>query len=117
MRTIKMKRVLTFVAVVAMCMSVYAQWDSPEMNEYMRTNFKQMYEVRGKVYGMDEFEPKPYPLQGANVKVVCLGDTTKMEGESVWKDGHFKGLCARGNKVVECTWKDGKVTHHKVTSR
>ena len=36
---------------------------------------------------------------------------------SVWKDGHFKGLCARGNKVVECTWKDGKVSHYKVTSR
>ena len=36
---------------------------------------------------------------------------------SVWKDGHFKGLCARGDKVVECTWKNGKVTHHKVTSR
>ena len=36
---------------------------------------------------------------------------------SVWKDGHFKGLCARGNKVVECTWKDGKVKHYKVTSR
>ena len=36
---------------------------------------------------------------------------------SVWKDGHFKGLCARGNKVVECTWKDGKVTRYKVTSR
>ncbi len=36
---------------------------------------------------------------------------------SVWKNGHFKGLCARGNKVVKCTWKDGKVTHHKVTSR
>ena len=36
---------------------------------------------------------------------------------SVWKDGHFKGLCARGNKVVECTWKDGKVTHYSVTSR
>ena len=36
---------------------------------------------------------------------------------SVWKDGHFKGLCARGNKVVECTWKDGKVTHYAVTSR
>ena len=36
---------------------------------------------------------------------------------SVWKDGHFKGLCARGGKVVECTWKDGKVTHYKVTSR
>ena len=36
---------------------------------------------------------------------------------SAWKDGHFKGLCARGNKVVECTWKDGKVTHYAVTSR
>ena len=36
---------------------------------------------------------------------------------SVWIDGHFKGLCARGNKVVECTWKDGKVKHYKVTSR
>jgi alpha-L-fucosidase 2 len=36
---------------------------------------------------------------------------------SVWKDGHFKGLCARDGKVVECTWKDGKVTHSAVTSR
>ena len=36
---------------------------------------------------------------------------------SVWKDGHFKGLCARNGKVVECTWKDGKVTHYKVISR
>lgn len=36
---------------------------------------------------------------------------------SVWKDGHFKGLCARDGKVVECDWKDGKVTHYSVTSR
>ena len=36
---------------------------------------------------------------------------------SVWKDGHFKGLCARGGKVVECKWKNGEVTHYKVTSR
>ena len=35
---------------------------------------------------------------------------------SVWKDGHFKGLCTRGGKVVECTWKDGKVTHSFVKS-
>ena len=89
MRTINMKRVLSFVAVVAMCMNLYAQWDSPELNAYMRTAYKQMYEVTGKVYGSDEFEPKPYPLQGANVKVVCLGDTTNMDGQSVWKDGRF----------------------------
>ena len=36
---------------------------------------------------------------------------------SVWKDGHFKGLCARGGKVVECTWKDGKVTQYAITER
>ena len=36
---------------------------------------------------------------------------------SVWKNGHFKGLCTRGNKVVECSWKDGKVRRYNVTSR
>ena len=36
---------------------------------------------------------------------------------SVWNDGHFKGLCARGGKVVECTWRDGKVTHYAITDR
>ena len=36
---------------------------------------------------------------------------------SAWKDGHFKGLCARGGKVVECSWKDGKITYSVVTSR
>ena len=36
---------------------------------------------------------------------------------SVWKDGHFKGLCARDGKVVECTWKDGKVTQYAITER
>ena len=36
---------------------------------------------------------------------------------SVWKDGHFKGICTRGGKVVECSWKDGKVRRYKVTSQ
>ncbi len=36
---------------------------------------------------------------------------------SVWKKGHFKGFCARGGKVVECAWKDGKVTHYAIIER
>ena len=89
MKTIKMKRVLGLVAGFAMCVSLYAQWDSPELNAYMRTAYKQIYHVSGKVFGKDEFEPKPYALQGANVKVTCMGDTTQMDGQSVWKDGRF----------------------------
>ncbi len=30
---INMKRVLILVAIAAICVSAYAQWDSPEMNE------------------------------------------------------------------------------------
>ena len=89
MKTINMKRVLSLVAGFAMCVSLYAQWDSPELNTYMRTAYKQIYHVSGKVFGKDEFEPKPYALQGANVKVTCMGDTTQMDGQSVWKDGRF----------------------------
>lgn len=36
---------------------------------------------------------------------------------SVWKEGHFKGFCARGGQVVECWWKDGKVTRCEVVSQ
>ena len=35
---------------------------------------------------------------------------------SVWKEGHFKGLCARDGKVVECWWKDGKVIRKNIVS-
>ena len=89
------KRVLSFVAGVAMCVSLYAQfvggvvYDSPESNTWMRTYYKQGYEVKGKVFGKDEFEQNPYPLQGANVKVTCMGDTTLMYLQSVGKDGWF----------------------------
>ena len=35
---------------------------------------------------------------------------------SNWKTGYFKGFCARGGAVVDCRWKDGKVTEVKVSS-
>lgn len=36
---------------------------------------------------------------------------------SSWKTGNFKGLCARGGAVVDCRWKDGKVTEVKIRSK
>lgn len=83
---------LTFLLIPLLLMPIGVEaqdFDSPEEEAMMRTLFKQIYEVRGKVYGADDFEPKPYPLQGANVKVTCVGDTTNMEGDAVKRDGGF----------------------------
>lgn len=36
---------------------------------------------------------------------------------SSWKSGCYKGLCAVGGAIVDCYWKDGKVTKAKVYSK
>jgi len=36
---------------------------------------------------------------------------------SSWKSGYYKGLCAIGGAVVDCYWKDGKVTKAKIYSK
>ncbi len=34
-----------------------------------------------------------------------------------WKDGYFKGLCAENGAVVDCYWKEGKITKVKIKSK
>ena len=36
---------------------------------------------------------------------------------SSWDSGEFKGLVARGNFVVSCKWKNGKITFVKVVCK
>ena len=36
---------------------------------------------------------------------------------SAWKDGYFKGLCARGGETVECAWKNGQVKYFHQTPK
>lgn len=35
---------------------------------------------------------------------------------SAWKNGHVKGIRARGNVTVDMKWKDGRVTSYKLTT-
>jgi len=36
---------------------------------------------------------------------------------AAWKNGHVKGLVARGNFEIEMSWKDGKLSKAFITSR
>lgn len=75
-----LKRVL-LAAMLLISIGVSAQdWSSPETESMLRTYVKQIFQVEGRVFGVDEYEPNPYPLQGANILVKCLGDTTETDG-------------------------------------
>lgn len=50
---------------------------------------KMRFQVEGRIYGTDSFEPNPFPLQGAAVKVTCVADSTVMDGGSVGSEGYF----------------------------
>ena len=76
-------------------------WSNPEVESIMRTYIKQLFQVTGKVYGVDDYEPEPYPLQGANVKVTCVGDTTAFDGMAVDKDGYFWVYMYRRDRIKD----------------
>lgn len=90
-----MKRYLILLALFACTFTTNAQYyssdwySSPESEASMKLYYKQIFHCQGKVYGTDEFTPDPYPLQGANIVMTCLGDTTQTSGNSAWKDGDF----------------------------
>lgn len=48
-------------------------------------------------------------LQSHDGEVVLLPALPK-----AWENGRFRGLCARGGKVVDCEWRDGKVHSFRV---
>lgn len=84
-----MRRFLS-VTFLLVCISMSAQdWTTPEMESLLRTYVKQIYELHGRVFGVDEFSPDPFPLQGANIKMTCLADTTVFDGSTVDGAGYF----------------------------
>lgn len=36
---------------------------------------------------------------------------------NAWKSGYYKGLCAENGAIVDCYWKDGKVTKIRIKSK
>ena len=76
-------------------------WSSPETESMLRTYVKQIFQVEGKVYGVDDYEPEPYPLQGANILVTCMGDTTEFDGSMADKDGEFWTYMSRRDRLKD----------------
>ena len=96
-----LKRVL-LAAMLLLTISAGAQdGSSPETESMLRTYVKQIFQVDGKVYGVDDYEPEPYPLQGANILVTCMGDTTEFDGSMADKDGEFWTYMSRRDRLKD----------------
>lgn len=66
------------------------EWASkPELQAFISMFAKQIFVVNGRLFGTDEFEPKPYPLQGAHVEVKCVGDTAQVFAGVSNSEGEF----------------------------
>ena len=110
-----LKKVLFFVCLLCLTIPVMGQfvvvttdgtvqteeWIDPEFESMIRTYVKQFFQVTGKVYGIDDYEPEPYPLQGANIKVTCMGDTTAFDGMAADKDGSFWVYMSRRDRIKD----------------
>ena len=98
----KIKRAVFSALTLLSVTGVVAQdWSSPEIESMLRTYIKQSFQVTGKVYGVDYFEPEPYPLQSANIKVTCMGDTTEFDGMAADKDGSFWVYMSRRDRLKD----------------
>ncbi|MBQ9175789.1 MAG: outer membrane beta-barrel protein [Bacteroidaceae bacterium] len=74
---------------------------TPEMRAMVAAFLKHRFEVVGTVMATDDFEPRPYPLQGANVMLTCVEDTTQMGGAAVDKDGNVAAYIFCRNKLKD----------------
>lgn len=63
--------------------------NKPEVQVLISMFAKQIFVVNGKVYGIDDFEPTPYPLPGAQVTVTCVGDTAEIFTAATNDKGEF----------------------------
>ncbi len=92
---------LTVTMMTAFTAAMAQDWSSPEIESMLRTYVKQVFQVNGKVFGVDDYEPDPYPLQGANVLVRCMGDTTSFDGSMVDEDGSFWTYMSRRDRLKD----------------
>ena len=66
------------------------EWASkPELQAMIALFTKQIFVVNGRIFGTDDFEPTPYPLQGASIQVKCVGDTSEVHGAVTNDEGEF----------------------------